>query len=90
MAKRKITWFVEPLDSDTNEKMAKHLLSIGSLVEQFGMKDKEGVNHLVYQVPDYSLITRFYEDKCKLNLKFKVYYRQNTYGPIKLWTFGEK
>lgn len=88
--KRKIEWFVEPLDSETNEKMAKYLSTLNALVEQCGMRDRENQEHLVYQVPDYSVITRFYKDERKFNLKFKVYYRQNGYGPIKLWLFGEK
>lgn len=87
--KRKIDWFVEPLNSDTNEKMARYLNDIGFLIEQFEMKDDNAKSHAVFQMPDYSIITRFYEDKKKFDLKFKVYYRQKNHGPIKLWKFGE-
>ncbi len=88
--KRRIEWFVEPLDSHTSEIMARYLTSIGSLVEQTGIKDDKGINRLVYQVPDHSVITRFNKDERKFNLKFEVYYQQNGYGPIKLWAFNKK
>ncbi len=86
--KRSIFWFVEPLDSHTNEIMARHLSSLGNLIDQSGLKDKEGKSHFVYEVPDYSVVTRFLNDKKKFGLKFEVYYRQTNYGPIHNWKFA--
>lgn len=86
--KRSIYWFVEPLDSHTNEIMARHLSSLGNLIEHAGLKDKNENCHFVYEVPSYSVITRFNNDKQKFSLKFRVYYRQRNHGPIHLWNFA--
>ncbi len=86
--KRNIFWFVEPLDSSTNEIMARYLSLLGHLAEKAGFNDKESTNHFVYEVPGYSVISRFLNDKKKFALKFRIYYRQRNHGPIHLWKFA--
>ncbi len=87
---KKISWFVEPLDADTNEIIAKPLVARGDLVEHVDLLDDQGEQHSVFEVPAYSFITQLYKDKHKFKLDFRVFYRQSKYGSLKIWLFGEK
>jgi hypothetical protein len=90
MEKRQIDWFVEPLSAHTNEVIAKSLSNSGDLIEHSKIVDDRGIDHSVYQLSNYSFITRLYKDRRKFNLDFNVYSRQGKYGKIKLWTLGRK
>ena len=88
----KAHWYVEPIGSYTNQVIARRLAELDELVvgTNQSMKDADGQERSVFEVPNYSFITELYKSKADLALKFNVYTRALNYGPIRLWLFGNK
>jgi hypothetical protein len=82
-------WFVEPLDSHTNEIIAKNLAAVNKVDENVDVIDASGESHSVFQVEDHSFVTRLYKDKRKFSLNFNVYYRQGKNSKLRPWRFEE-
>ncbi|MCF7860248.1 hypothetical protein K9M09_01355 [Patescibacteria group bacterium] len=80
-------WFVEPLDSFTNEVIAKELARTSDIVESVQLKINEGSLHSVFQVPAYSFIAKLKAGTTKFNLKFRVYCRIGKNAQVRLWRF---
>ena len=83
-------WYVEPTDAHTNEVIAKRLLAVNQLDENFALVDSEGKEISVFQIEKYAFIQELYDNRQKFALRFKVYSRQGKNGKLKLWEFGEK
>ncbi len=87
---KKTYWFVEPIGAHTNEIIAKRLLAVNQLDENFAITDSEGREISVFQIEKYSFVQELYDNRHKFSLRFKVYSRQGKNGQLKLWEFGEK
>lgn len=88
MEKKKIYWFVEPLDANTNEIIFKNFYPLEIEDEITNLKDKDDVYRAVFQVKKYAVITRLYRDQEKFSLSFKVYFREGKNGKLRPWRFG--
>lgn len=86
----KTYWFVEPIGGHTNEVIAKRLLAVSQLDENFSLIDPDGQEISAFQIEKYAFIQELYDNKQKFSLRFKVYSRQGKNGQLKLWEFGEK
>lgn len=82
-------WFVEPLDANTNEIIAKFLANLNQVDENHALTDSSGAERSVFQVSNYALVARLYKDRFKFSLKFKVYTRQGRYSLLRPWFFDE-
>ena len=83
-------WFIEPLNSETNESFAEYLNSKGEQIDLLSnLFDNTGKTHSCYRIP-YHIVNHI--NKLKLEyMKFKVYNRDKNSGPIRVWTlFGKK
>jgi len=89
MKKRKTYWFVEPLNSLTNEAIARELAKTSDISETIGLDVGDDSRHDVFQLPSYHLISLLYAGKVKFGFKFKIYRRQGR-GQAREWLFGEK
>ncbi|HPY08388.1 MAG: hypothetical protein ACOX0H_01020 [Patescibacteria group bacterium] len=89
MAKKRITWFIEPLSAHTNEVIFKNFFPIDEVSDIMRLSDNEGVFRMVYQVSKYAIITNLNRDRRKFNLQYNVYYRESKYGKLKLWKFNK-
>ncbi len=87
----KAHWYVKPIGSHTNEVVARRLAELAELTvgTNLSMKDNNGDEHSVFEVPSYAFITELQKSKVDLELKFDVYTRALNYGPIRLWLFGK-
>jgi hypothetical protein len=90
MKKRMTYWFVEPLDSFTNEQMAKFLASTNDLVESLKVKLADGTTRSVFQLPDYQSVSKFNSARDQFGFKYKIYRRQGLNGQLVLWPFNNK
>jgi len=72
------SWYVEPLDSHTNEVLARELDDCWS----DELKDGDGRFHQVWRCPDYSFITRLRQSRDNLQIDFVIYSRKGN-GPIR-------
>jgi len=90
MEDKEYQWFVEPKTDHANEVISRSLAAINEVHESVAMKDNDGAPHAVYQLPGYGFITRLYKSSLKSTTDFNVYCREGHYGPIRLWTLGEK
>lgn len=82
---KKISWFIEPLDSHTNAIIARRLAELNEISDstsQIALDDK-GIEHSAYQVKNHQRILEFYKSKNQFQLKFKVYTRTGIDMPIK-------
>jgi len=82
-------WFIEPLNSDTNESFANYLNVKGEKIDLLpSLIDNKSKEHSCYRVP-YQIINHI--NKLRLEtLKFKVYNRDKNFGPIREWTLLKK
>ena len=80
-----ISWFIEPLDSKTNEIIARRLAEVNEISDSTSQltPDDKGIEHSVYQVKDHKRILEFCKSKNQFQLKFKVYTRSGIDDPIK-------
>jgi len=89
MAKKRITWFIEPLSAHANEIIMKNFFPIDEVGDITRMVDNEGVFHMVFEAARYNVITRLNRDRHKFNLQYNVYYRESKDGKLKLWKFNK-
>lgn len=85
---RKTNWFVEPLDSPTNEALARLLASTGDVMEAVQLKVFKGGHCSAFQLPGYQIITKLKNGKTSFGFKFRAYYQQNPHGPLYEWKFA--
>lgn len=85
--KRHITWYVEPLDADTNQALASFLASINGITECSEVELKDGTKRSVYLLDSHQPITRLNASKDKFGLKYRVYCQEGPYAPINEWQF---
>lgn len=90
MKKVATSWYVEPCDANTNEVIAKNLAAVNKVNENVDLEDVDGLFHSVFEVEDYSFITRLYKDRFKFNLRFNVFYKKGKNDKLRPWTLGEK
>lgn len=85
-------WYVEPIGSHTNQVIARRLAELDELAARThqSIKDKQGQEHSVFEVPKYSFITELCKSAADLDLRFNVYNRALNYGPMNLWLFINK
>jgi len=89
MAKKRITWFIEPLNAHANEIIVKNFYPLDEVSDIMRLSDNKGVFHMVCQAAKYAVITRLNRDRHKFNLRYNVYYRESKYGKLKLWKFDK-
>ncbi|MAF14115.1 MAG: hypothetical protein CMI53_04470 [Parcubacteria group bacterium] len=91
MANRVTEWFVEPLNSYSNEALATALAitDLNDIMEE--VRDGDGHPHKVYRV-DYPIIRRLRQDAISDQcLQFKEFSRECNYGPVRLaFKFGRR
>ncbi len=88
--KKRITyWFVEPLDAFTNEAIAKTLAETSDVSTHIDLKLNNGKRCSVFQLPNYSLVSKLYANKSNFGFRFRVYRRQGSYGQVVEWKFGK-
>ena len=88
---RVTTWFVEPLDGDTNENAMMDLVQSCGATEDMiyrGKLDNEGEEHDVVEVKR-PFITRMECNAIKFEHKFRVY-TQAGGGKMRFWPFGNQ
>ncbi|MDO9510055.1 MAG: hypothetical protein Q7J14_02075 [Candidatus Magasanikbacteria bacterium] len=82
-------WFIEPLNSDTNESFSDYLNSKGERIDLLpNLIDNKGKGHSCYRVP-YTVVNHINKLRLEI-LKFKVYNREKNSGPIREWTLFKK
>ena len=83
-------WFIEPLNSETNESFTNYLNIKGERIDILpNLIDNKGKEHSCYRVP-YPIVNHINKLKLEI-LKFKVYNRENNSGKIREWTLlGKK
>lgn len=74
---KKLTWFIEPLDSHTNEIIARRLAELNEIADSTSQTalDNKGRDHSVYQVKEHKRVLEFDKSKSQFQLKFKIYTR---------------
>lgn len=82
MSKKKYIWFIEPLDSHTNQTISQELIN-----KDFGRESfcADGKEHNLWVCP-LDLIKGFSKSKKALSLRFNVYNRQGQ-GKIRKCNF---
>lgn len=83
---RSYTWFIEPLDSHTNEVLARELPE-----ENFcrNMLCEDGKERDLWECKSQFVSYLRKSAKC-LHIRFKVYVRESRYGKIRLADFLDK
>lgn len=82
-----VQWFLEPLNSFTNEVISRELLKNGALEENTIIKDSKGNEHSAYGVK-YTYVTKLKNSMGNLsNIKFRVFYKRGKNGQINEWQF---
>lgn len=81
MASNKI-WYVEAT-GHTNEVIARELPAENAVK---GVLCQDGEKRDFWRC-DYHFVAKLVENEMTLQLKFKVFYREGRYGPVKLWPF---
>lgn len=83
MAKKKeCTWFVEPLDANTNRIIAQELEEETEERKNRNLICQDGKKHNLWQC-SFQLIQRLVLSQQTLGLKFRVYSKQGKYGKIR-------
>jgi hypothetical protein len=83
------TWFVEPLNSYTNEMVsrAQEFLSEDNVCR--GVICADGKSHNLLRCKDYSLISKLFRSKATdSSLSFRIWAQQGG-ATIRRWEFGE-
>jgi hypothetical protein len=80
-----VTWFIEPLDSHTNEIIARRLAELNEIADTTSQNtlDDKGIERSVYQVKNHKRMLEFHKSKTQFQLKFKVYTRIGLDAPLK-------
>ena len=82
MAKRKYTWYVEPLDDQTNSTISGHVTEKSTTAECRLVKCGDGEKRNFWRC-DFGFVKLLHASKESLELKFRVY-NQVDKGPIRL------
>jgi len=82
---KKYSWFVEPKTKSANEDIARFLRDDNE-VNTSELIDDQGFPRKVYELPDFTYITRFYHSHLKSPADFAVFRRQGHNDPIIFWT----
>ncbi|MFH1867032.1 MAG: hypothetical protein ABIJ81_03045 [Patescibacteria group bacterium] len=82
----KTEWFIQQLDSATNEALAKELTE-ENFLQDLNTLTGETIN--AWRC-DYWLITYFQKSKSTQSLKFRVFYRRRRTELLKEWHFHKK
>lgn len=85
--KRHITWYVEPLDADTNQALASLLADTNGLAECSAIELRDGKKSPAYLLDSYQPITRLKASKDKFGFKYRVYCQEGPYAPVNEWQF---
>ena len=80
-------WFVEPIGGWTNEITASFLEVSQSPAEQMHCEDDKGEPREVWLLPNYDALLKLNASVKTFNLRYRVYTRDNSLGPIHL-AFG--
>lgn len=83
-------WFVEPKNDFANEMIGKELGAQNETYTSLAEVDDQEIPHQVYQVPNYSFISRLYKSKLQTPSDFVVFQREGSSGPIRFWSLGRK
>lgn len=72
---KKIAWFIEPLDSHTNQVIARRLAELNEIADSTNsvQMDVDGREHSVYQLSSHQRVTEVCKGRQEFQLKFKVY-----------------
>lgn len=82
MAKREYTWYVEPLDNNTNSTLSQELPE-----SNFGReKCEDDKKHPLWECP-LDLIRALWKSKESLNLNFRVFNKEGKQGKRRDCTF---
>lgn len=86
--RKRCEWFVEPRDSQTNERIVSALRDWGKEDDIIiGVEDDVGHMHNVYRVP-YALVAVFGRNRRQTGLDFFVYNRRGPQGKVRRWEFS--
>lgn len=86
MSHAKKIWYVEALDSHTNEVTADELPAENAQKDVLCVDSKK---RNFWQC-EYSYIAKLLRNRASAQLAFKVFYREGRYGPVREWPFTKK
>lgn len=83
---KKTYWYIEPLSPETNEIIARRLAELNEIADSpcQELKDDKNKAHSVYHLISHQRVLEFYKSEKKFKLKFNVYTRTTTDGPIRI------
>jgi len=92
--KKAYEWYLEPLDSFTNDVIARRLITRNGDSEDdraLRMIDTESKVHSVWAV-DHPFVAQIQKSKRSFSqpLRFNVFNRRGSYGPLRLWQLALK
>ena len=82
-------WFIEPLDSKTNEVLARNQQFLCEEQTLDGVWCSDGKTHKLWGCKDYGFVNKMRNSRVDLRLKFKVWHQQSQ-GQIREWVFPNK
>ncbi len=81
--KRQCTWYIEPLDPRTNSIIAGNLPEEDALSD---MRCADGTSRNLWRC-HHNYVTHLIAARRPLNLSFRIFRREGTYGKIFEWQF---
>jgi hypothetical protein len=82
-------WFAEPLNSLTNESIARELAKDSDVSEMLDLNIGDNRKRKVFQLPSYNLVSLLRAGRLQFGFKFNIYRRQGLYGKVSTWVFGK-
>lgn len=82
-------WFIEPLNTHTNEIIARNqeFLSDEHVID--GVKCADGRFHRLWGCVNYDFVAKLYKSRTHLGAIFKIWHQEG-HGKIRLWGFPQK
>jgi len=80
-AKPRYIWYVEPLDSSTNEIIARHIIEKDPFSEVHSIRFADGRKHNLWEC-DFRTAITFWRSRKSLSLKLKIFFQRER-GKIK-------
>lgn len=86
MKERSYRWYVEPLDSHTNEVIGRYDRFHDEIFCLFGVICDDGKKHDLWECESRSTLTKIENSKRELNLHFSIWVQEGRHGVIRRWT----